>query len=206
MQAFPPSNLQALCESRRQQCPGLRAEYVPPISGDSSVMLVGECPAIHDAQSQIPFSGPAGGLLRQAWSEGTGRLLLPYTTLLVKQRPISGPGSPSAYRPVSKEEMWVFRDLLFYEISHVRPSVIVACGASVAAALAGKDYVSVARQLKSIAMLKVPTQDPAVDLTIPVVVTWAAGYVHRAGGQGTQAYHEMVGRFRRAFEIITKGL
>lgn len=84
-------------------------------------MIIGEVPGYHEDQTQIPFSGDAGKLLRRALSEAGLEDAGVYITNAVKCR------TPENRTPTNKE-IKLCNDYLRKEIVMVKPKVIFALG------------------------------------------------------------------------------
>ena len=100
-------------------------------------MLVGEQPGDVEDRAGEPFVGPAGRLLRQALSEAGIDLADIYLTNAVKHFKWKPRGKRRLHERPNHEEVMACRLWLDLEIEHVRPTVIVALGATAADALLG---------------------------------------------------------------------
>lgn len=112
----------------------------------SPLMLVGEAPGAEEEKRGEPFVGPAGQLLDRILSAmGFDRSTV-YITNICKFRPaLEGPSQGSRNRPPTTAEMNACLPFLHREIEIIRPSVIVALGATAAEGLLGRK-VSITRE------------------------------------------------------------
>ena len=112
----------------------------------SPIMLVGEAPGAEEEKRGEPFVGPAGQLLDRILSAmGFDRSTV-YITNICKFRPaLEGPSQGSRNRPPTTAEMNACLPFLHREIEIIRPSVIVALGATAAEGLLGRK-VSITRE------------------------------------------------------------
>ncbi len=112
----------------------------------STLMLVGEAPGAEEEKRGEPFVGPAGQLLDRILSAmGFDRSTV-YITNICKFRPaLEGPSQGSRNRPPTTAEMNACLPFLHREIEIIRPSVIVALGATAAEGLLGRK-VSITRE------------------------------------------------------------
>jgi DNA polymerase len=101
------------------------------------IMLVGEQPGDVEDRVGEPFVGPAGRLLRQALSEAGIDLADVYLTNAVKHFKWKPRGKRRLHERPNHEEVMACRLWLDLEIERVRPTVIVALGATAADALLG---------------------------------------------------------------------
>ena len=95
---------------------------------DADIMLIGEGPGFHEDQQGLPFVGPAGQLLDKM----LGAIELSednaYIANIVKCRP---PGN----RDPKPEEQEKCMDFLRYQLTLVRPKIIIALGRIAAGAI-----------------------------------------------------------------------
>jgi DNA polymerase len=112
----------------------------------SPLMLVGEAPGAEEEKRGEPFVGPAGQLLDRILSAmGFDRSTV-YITNICKFRPaLEEPSQGSRNRPPTTAEMNACLPFLHREIEIIRPSVIVALGATAAEGLLGRK-VSITRE------------------------------------------------------------
>ncbi|MEM6832439.1 MAG: UdgX family uracil-DNA binding protein [Pseudomonadota bacterium] len=119
-----------LCHGATQAVPG-----EGPAS--ASIMLVGEQPGDHEDLAGRPFVGPAGGILNDALVEaGLERRQL-YITNAVKHFKYTMRGKRRLHQRPETTEVEACRWWLDQEIELVRPTVIVALGATAQRALTG---------------------------------------------------------------------
>lgn len=101
------------------------------------IMLVGEQPGDAEDRAGEPFVGPAGQLLRRALSEAGIDLASVYLTNAVKHFKWKPRGKRRLHERPNHEEVMACRLWLDLEIERVRPTAIVALGATAAGALLG---------------------------------------------------------------------
>ena len=103
---------------------------------DAAVMLVGEQPGDVEDRQDHPFVGPAGLLLRALMDQaGLGRDV--YLTNAVKHFSFEERGKRRLHKKPRQSEVLACKPWLIQEIAIVRPRVLVALGATAAAALFG---------------------------------------------------------------------
>jgi uracil-DNA glycosylase family protein len=106
-------------------------------SANGPLMLVGEQPGdVEDRQGE-PFVGPAGQLLRRALGEAGIEMASVYLTNAVKHFKWRPQGKRRLHERPNHEEVMACRLWLDMEIETVRPSAVVALGATAAGALLG---------------------------------------------------------------------
>ncbi|MDP9381728.1 MAG: uracil-DNA glycosylase [Chloroflexota bacterium] len=109
-------------------------------SADAQLMLIGEAPAEADDRTGLPFSGPSGAVL-DAWLEEIGLTRGDvWLTNVVKHRPTVVENGREKNRPPRAGEANACRVWLDIELSHVRPSLILALGGTAGKALLGKGF------------------------------------------------------------------
>lgn len=140
----------------------------------SPIMLVGEAPGAEEEKRGEPFVGPAGQLLDRILSAmGFDRSTV-YITNICKFRPaLEGPSQGSRNRPPTTAEMNACLPFLHREIEIIRPSVIVALGATAAEGLLGRK-VSITRERGSWHQFA----------GIPLMLTVHPSYLLRCAQQG----------------------
>ena len=140
----------------------------------SPIMLVGEAPGAEEEKRGEPFVGPAGQLLDRILSAmGFDRSTV-YITNICKFRPaIEGPSQGSRNRPPTTAEMNACLPFLHREIEIIRPSVIVALGATAAEGLLNRK-VSITRERGSWHQFA----------GIPLMLTVHPSYLLRCAQQG----------------------
>jgi uracil-DNA glycosylase len=144
-------SLKELREEARgcQDCP-LWANATRTVFGagdpHARVMLVGEQPGDEEDKKGLPFVGPAGRLLDRALeAAGVDREHI-YITNAVKHFKWQLRGKRRLHKTPAQREIDACRQWLEGEIQAVKPSVIVALGATAAKALIGPQFkVSVDR-------------------------------------------------------------
>src|SRR5262245_9836875 len=104
---------------------------VPP---DAPLMLVGEQPGDAEDKAGLPFVGPAGQLLRDALAEAGIDVAGVYLTNAVKHFKWTERGKRRIHERPNREEVLACHLWLEEEIAKVKPRVIVALGATAAAA------------------------------------------------------------------------
>jgi uracil-DNA glycosylase len=123
-----------------QRCP-LYKRATQTVWGEGStrpqLMLVGEQPGdIEDKEGQ-PFVGPAGRLLREALAEAGIDLADVYMTNAVKHFKWSARGKRRIHERPSHAEMMACKLWLDIELARVKPTALVALGATAASSLLG---------------------------------------------------------------------
>jgi uracil-DNA glycosylase family protein len=106
-------------------------------SNTAPIMLVGEQPGDAEDREGKPFVGPAGQLLRRALSDAGIDLADVYLTNVVKHFKWKPRGKRRLHERPNHEEVMACRVWLDMEIARIRPTVIVALGATAAGALLG---------------------------------------------------------------------
>jgi uracil-DNA glycosylase family protein len=106
-------------------------------SNRGPIMLVGEQPGDAEDREGEPFVGPAGQLLRRALSDAGIDLADVYLTNAVKHFKWKPRGKRRLHERPNHEEVMACRLWLDMEIARVRPTVIVALGATAAGTLIG---------------------------------------------------------------------
>jgi DNA polymerase len=123
-----------------QRCPLWKRATQTVFGAGSSrapLMLVGEQPGDVEDRAGEPFVGPAGQLLRRALSEAGIDLADVYLTNAVKHFKWTPRGKRRLHERPNHEEVMACRLWLDLEIASVRPTIIVALGATAAGALFG---------------------------------------------------------------------
>ena len=138
-------SLRQLREDARacQDCP-LWANATQTVFGagdpHARVMLVGEQPGDEEDKKGLPFIGPAGKLLDRALeAAGVEREQL-YVTNAVKHFKWQLRGKRRLHKTPAQREVDACHQWLEREIATVKPTVIVALGATAARAVIGKDF------------------------------------------------------------------
>jgi DNA polymerase len=106
-------------------------------SNTAPIMLVGEQPGDAEDREGEPFVGPAGQLLRRALSDAGIDLADVYLTNAVKHFKWKPRGKRRLHERPNHEEVMACRLWLDMEIARVRPTIIVALGATAAGTLLG---------------------------------------------------------------------
>jgi uracil-DNA glycosylase family protein len=101
------------------------------------LMLVGEQPGDAEDRAGLPFVGPAGQLLREALVEAGIKIEDVYLTNAVKHFKWTERGKRRIHERPNREEVLACHLWLEEEIAKVKPRVIVALGATAAAAVIG---------------------------------------------------------------------
>jgi len=101
------------------------------------MMLVGEQPGDVEDRAGEPFVGPAGRLLRDALADAGIDAERVYLTNVVKHFKWRPRGKRRIHERPNHEEVMACRLWLDLELQHVRPRVVIALGATAAAALLG---------------------------------------------------------------------
>lgn len=137
-------------EARCTRCPLYRyATQVVPGEGPraAQLMLVGEQPGDREDLSGRPFVGPAGAILDRALKEAVIERAQVYVTNAVKHFKFELRGKRRLHKRPNFEELLRCQLWLESEIEIVKPSVIVALGATAARSVLGRSVtVSTARR------------------------------------------------------------
>lgn len=129
---------------------------------DATWMLVGEQPGDQEDLRGEPFVGPAGRVLREALAEAGIALEDVYLTNAVKHFKWRAQGKRRIHEKPNREEVLACRVWLEAELAAVRPRVLVALGATAAAALLG----SAVRVQRDRATPQASPLAPVVSLTV----------------------------------------
>lgn len=106
----------------------------------SDLMLVGEQPGDAEDRAGKPFVGPAGKLLDKALEAAGIERRRVYVTNAVKHFKWEPKGKRRLHKKPSAREIAACRPWLEAEIGVIKPTVIVALGATGAQTLLGKDF------------------------------------------------------------------
>lgn len=106
----------------------------------ASLMLVGKIPGNDEDLAGRPFVGPAGGLLQAGLDEAGIRRRDVYVTNAVKHFKWRSRGKRRLHEKPNRTEVVSCRAWLESEIAVIRPSVIVALGATASQALLGWNF------------------------------------------------------------------
>jgi DNA polymerase len=106
-------------------------------SDTAPIMLVGEQPGDVEDREGEPFVGPAGQLLRRALADAGIDVADVYLTNAVKHFKWKPSGKRRLHERPNHEEVMACRLWLDVEIARVRPTLIVALGATAAGTLLG---------------------------------------------------------------------
>jgi uracil-DNA glycosylase len=104
------------------------------------LMLVGEQPGDREDVEGRPFVGPAGALLDKALDEAGIDRADVYLTNAVKHFKWTAKGKRRIHQKPNAAEVEACRPWLEGELERVRPTIVVALGATAAQALLGKDF------------------------------------------------------------------
>lgn len=100
------------------------------------IMLVGEAPGAVEDQDGVPFSGPAGQLMDQAFAAaGINTNLELYLTNCVRCRPIASEFSGKQNYTPKVDQRRQCLPFLLHEIKLINPRIVIACGAIAAETL-----------------------------------------------------------------------
>ncbi len=104
----------------------------------AGIAFVGEQPGDQEDREGRPFVGPAGQLLNQAMEEAGIDRKSVYVTNAVKHFKFEQRGKKRIHQKPTMGEVKRYRWWLMRELDFVAPKLVVALGATAAAALAGK--------------------------------------------------------------------
>ena len=103
---------------------------------EAGVMFVGEQPGDQEDRAGEPFVGPAGRLLREALDEAGFDLAQVYLTNAVKHFKWTARGKRRIHEKPNREEILACRIWLDREMALIKPTAIVALGATAASVIA----------------------------------------------------------------------
>ena len=142
-------------------------------SPEARLMFVGEAPGAEEERQREPFVGPAGQLLTKIIENAMGlQRAAVYISNICKFRPSMGEGQGSRNRQPTAEEMNACVQYIQTEIRLIRPTVIVALGATAAT---GLGLVGAVGRLRS--------RFHEVD-GVPAMVTYHPSYILRQEQEG----------------------
>src|SRR5436190_13025489 len=104
----------------------------------AAIAFVGEQPGDQEDRAGRPFVGPAGQLLNQAMEDAGIDRAAVYVTNAVKHFKFAPRGKKRIHQKPTMGEVKRYRWWLMKELAFVQPKLVVALGATAAAALAGK--------------------------------------------------------------------
>ncbi|GGJ77399.1 uracil-DNA glycosylase [Pilimelia anulata] len=107
---------------------------------DATVVLVGEQPGDAEDRQGAPFVGPAGRVLRRAVDEAGLPADRTYRTNAVKHFGHTLRGERRIHRTPTRTEVAACRPWLVAEFGRLRPTLVVALGATAGRALFGPDF------------------------------------------------------------------
>jgi DNA polymerase len=158
------------------------------------LMLVGEQPGDVEDRDGHPFVGPAGRLLREVLGEIGIDAADVYLTNSVKHFKFETRGKRRIHEKANREEILACRMWLEEELAVVRPSVLVALGATAASALFGPAVKVMRDRGKPVASTLAPMAS----------VTVHPASILRAPGRA--ARHDARARFAADLRAILKRL
>jgi uracil-DNA glycosylase family protein len=169
----------------------------------ADIMLVGEQPGDVEDRQGVPFVGPAGGLLDRALADvGIERASLYLTNAVKHFRWKSTAGSTRRiHQTPSTSHVVACHPWLAAELRAVHPRVVVALGATAAAALFGSSFRVTAHRGE--ALLWPPADGPFAGDETPITTAFATIHpsaVLRAGADRESAYRGFVNDLRLALE------
>ena len=198
----PPEQLDACrrCELWEQATRGVPGEGAP----NAKVMLVGEQPGSDEDMVGRPFVGPAGKLLRELLREAGITVAHVFITNAVKHFYHEFRGKRRIHKTPLQRHVAACHVWLEQELASVRPTVIVALGATALAALAGRKLsIAAARQMTLLhpesgiplvatyhpsAVLRVPDQAARLELRATLLADLRrAGRIARGGDDDAPA-------------------
>lgn len=147
------------------------------------VMLIGEQPGDREDIEGRPFIGPAGGLLDRALEEAGIARDTVYVTNAVKHFKWTPSGKRRLHQKPNAREIRACQPWLQAELAMVRPSVVVALGATAAQSLMGAAFRITQRR----------GQAMETPWTKSFVATYHPSAILRAPGSGRdQMYRDLV--------------
>ena len=166
----PPQQLDTCrrCELWEQATQGVPGEGGP----SAKVMLVGEQPGSDEDLVGRPFVGPAGKLLRELLREADITAAHVFITNAVKHFYYEFRGKRRIHKTPLQRHVAACHVWLEQELASVRPTVIVALGATALAALVGRKLsIAAARQMTLLheesGIPLVATYHPSAVLRVP---------------------------------------
>lgn len=140
----PSTNLDEL-KRAVDQCRGcpLYAQATQGVFGagplEAKVLMIGEQPGDQEARVGKPFVGPAGRVLDKALVEAGIDRADVYVTNAVKHFKWTPKGERRIHAKPNRREVQACRPWLEHEVRMVKPSVVVALGATAALSIFGRD-------------------------------------------------------------------
>jgi uracil-DNA glycosylase len=174
-----------------------------PRSAD--VMLVGEQPGDVEDRGGVPFVGPAGGLLDRALADAGIDRDSVYLTNAVKHFRWKSTASSTRriHQTPAASHVIACQPWLAAELRAVHPRVVVALGATAAAALFGSSFRVTAHRGE--ALRWPPSDGPFTGDETPVAVAFATIHpsaVLRAGAERESAYRGFVDDLRLVLDEL----
>ena len=132
--------------SAAQECRGcdLYKDATQAVFGEgpsgAPIMLVGEQPGDQEDRTGAPFVGPAGGILDEALAAGGVSRERVYVTNAVKHFKFEPRGKKRIHKKPGAYEINACLPWLQAELRAVRPSIVVAMGATAARAILGPKF------------------------------------------------------------------
>lgn len=166
-----------LCETRTNTVPGV---------GDTSAewLFIGEGPGYHEDQQGEPFVGRSGMLLDNMMAAlGIKRGNNAYIANIVKCR---ASDDRKKDRPPTEEEAATCMPYLQWQISRIKPKVIVALGKTAAVGLLNAD-----RDITMAAMRGKVHRLPVGGIEVPLIVTYHPAYLLRTSMAKKQAWADL---------------
>jgi uracil-DNA glycosylase family protein len=164
---------------------------------DARLVLVGEQPGDEEDLKGRPFVGPAGRLLDKLLEEAGIDRKSVYVTNAVKHFKWEPRGKRRIHKTPAQQEVAACETWLRGELERLRPTVVVALGATALRALsahAGPIGKSRGEMLTT-------------DEGVPLVATWHPSALLRARDEGREKMHaELVEDLRRAARIAADGV
>jgi uracil-DNA glycosylase family protein len=170
-------------------------------SADARMMLVGEQPGDVEDQRGEPFVGPAGKLLDKAVAEAGIEPDRTYLTNAVKHFSHTVRGNRRLHQTPKRGHVVACHPWLAAELRAVRPTVLVALGATASQALFGSSF-RLSRHRGEV--LQLPAGDEPQVPDPLVVVTIHPSAVLRAGDDRQAMYDGLVADLRRAAALLSK--
>ncbi len=176
-----------LCKTRTNTVPGV---------GDTSAqwLFIGEGPGYHEDQQGEPFVGRSGMLLDNMMAAiGIKRGSNAYIANIVKCR---ASDERKKDRPPTEEEAAMCMPYLQWQISRIKPKVIIALGKTAAVGLLNTD-----RDITMAAMRGKVHRLPVNGIEVPLIVTYHPAYLLRTPMAKKQAWADLC----LAMDVTEKG-
>ena len=170
-------------------CNSIVKNFVKPTGTKTPVIYIaGMAPGREEVKSGIPFSGPAGKVLRSAMSEAGIDIDNEVRFFNVVACRTTKPDNPNSNRDPSKEEIENCKQYIFSDIEKTKPSIIIVMGKTAASA-----FLEINKYDYLTPMLTEEFEHNGIKLR----VGYHPSYINQHGGIGTKLYNEYVDWFKQ---------